>query len=182
MSNYPKGHGELFLEWMRANHPGELLLHVERAAGSRQDLCTEGCMAIYMNYPYYIEFLDMSLQKPKVTDKASILQQNLFIDLKTSEMVALSRLLSILHVCVCISCQWLAEKTHELARFNWGSMSMGRVIDTLNDAMGETHKTLVLILDEKYMMAIFEEYLHELPPFKIYWDDLFLKRQMSVIA
>jgi len=44
-ANYPKGHVELFLEWMRANHPGELLLHVERAAGSRQDLCTEGCMA-----------------------------------------------------------------------------------------------------------------------------------------
>jgi len=68
-ANYPKGHGELFLEWMRANHPGELLLHVERAAGSRQDLCTEGCMAIYMNYPYYIEFLDMSLRKPKATSK-----------------------------------------------------------------------------------------------------------------
>jgi hypothetical protein len=40
-------------------------------------------------------------------------------------------------------------KTHELARFNWGPMLMGRVIDTLNDAMGEIHKTLVLILDEK---------------------------------
>jgi hypothetical protein len=82
-ANYPKGHGELFLEWMRENHPGELLLHVEQAAGSRQDLCTEGCMAIYTNYPYYIEFLDTSLRKPKATDKASILQQNLFVALKT---------------------------------------------------------------------------------------------------
>ncbi len=112
-------------------------------------------MAIYMNYPYYIEFLNMSLQKPKATDKASILQQNLFVALKTSELVALSQLLSILHVCVCIPCQWLAGKIHELARFNWGPMLMGRMIDTLNDAMGEIHKTPVLILDEKYMMAIF---------------------------
>jgi hypothetical protein len=181
-ANYPKGHGELFLEWMRANHPGELLLHVERAAGSRQDLCTEGCMAIYMNYPYYIEFLDTSLRKPKATDKASILQQNLFVALNTSELVALSRLLSILHVAVCIPCRWLAGKTHELARYDWGPMSMGRVIDTLNDAMGEIHKTPALILDEKYMMAIFAEYLHELPPFQKYWDELLSKRQMSVIA
>jgi len=90
LANYPKGHGELFLEWMRTNHPGELLLHVERAAGSRQDLCTEGCMAIYINNLYYIESLDTSLQKPKATDKASILQQNLFVALKTSELVALS--------------------------------------------------------------------------------------------
>jgi hypothetical protein len=58
---------------MRANHAGELMLHVEQAAGSRQDLCTEGCMAIYMKYPYYIEFLDMSSPKPNVTDKVSIL-------------------------------------------------------------------------------------------------------------
>ncbi len=28
-ANYPKGHGELFLEWMRVHHSGELLLHVE---------------------------------------------------------------------------------------------------------------------------------------------------------
>ncbi len=85
---YPKGHGELFLEWMRANHAGELLLHVEWAAGSRQDLSTKGRIAIYMNYPYYIKFLHSSLQKPKTTNKkASILQQNA---LKTSELVALS--------------------------------------------------------------------------------------------
>ena len=40
--NYPKGHGDLFGEWMLQCYPGALLLHVERAAGSRQDLCTEG--------------------------------------------------------------------------------------------------------------------------------------------
>ncbi len=59
---------------------------------------------------------------------------------------------------------------------------MGQVIDTLNDAMGEIHKTPALILDEKYMTAIFEEYLHELPPFNTYWDKLLSKRQMSIIA
>jgi hypothetical protein len=114
-ANYPKGHGELFLEWMRVHHSDELLLHVERAAGSWQDMCTEGSMAIYMNYPYYIEFLDSSLRKPKKTDNASILQQNLFMALKSIKMIALACLLSILHISVCMPFWWLAGKIHELA-------------------------------------------------------------------
>ena len=92
-ANYPKGHGELFLEWMRENHPGELLLHVERASGSRQDLCTKGSMAIIMNYPYYVEFLDSMFRKRKKNEKASIFQHNLFVVLTSSEMIALVRLL-----------------------------------------------------------------------------------------
>jgi hypothetical protein len=60
----------------------------------------------------------------------------------------------------------LAGKTHELARYDWGPMSMGRVIDTLNGAMGEIYKTPSLILDEKHMMTIFKEYLQEIPPSK----------------
>ncbi len=47
-------------------------------------------MAIHMNYPYYIKFHDSSLRKPNATDKASILQQNLFVALKRSDLVALS--------------------------------------------------------------------------------------------
>ena len=29
-SNYPKGFGELFIEWMMDKHPGYVLYHVER--------------------------------------------------------------------------------------------------------------------------------------------------------
>ena len=53
-ANYPKGHGELFC----ATHSGELLLHVERSSGSRQDIFVEGAPAIYWNREYCIEFLD----------------------------------------------------------------------------------------------------------------------------
>jgi hypothetical protein len=37
-ANYPKGHGELFAEWMKENYPGELLFHVESTHGSRQTM------------------------------------------------------------------------------------------------------------------------------------------------
>ena len=36
-ANYPKGHGELFREWVKKNYPREYLLHAERASGGRQD-------------------------------------------------------------------------------------------------------------------------------------------------
>ena len=134
-ANYPKGHGNQFLEWMREYHPGALLLHVERAAGSRQDLCSEGSMAVYMNYPFYIEFLDDMLKKANsgyTQDKdGSILQRNLLVTLTSHEMIALARLLSIMHIAVCMPFHWLAGCTHQLAVYEWGLFSMGRVIDIL---------------------------------------------------
>lgn len=74
-ANYPKGHGELVLEWMRKHYLGVLLFYVERAAGSRLYFCTEGSLAIFMNYPYYVEFLDTHLRKLKQNNnhQASIL-------------------------------------------------------------------------------------------------------------
>ena len=45
-ANYRKGRGEVFKEWIKSNHPGELLLHVERSTGSCQDLLVEGAPSI----------------------------------------------------------------------------------------------------------------------------------------
>ena len=181
-ANYPKGHGDLFAEWMRKRYPGALLLHVERAAGSRQDLCTEGCLPIIMNYPYYLEFLDWMLKKTGKNDKASILQRNLFIALGSVEMIALARLLSIIHISVCMPFRWLAGKTHELRAYNWGPMSMARVIDTVREKMSAIFEKPELIHDEAFMMDVFKIYRDELPPFKEYWDEIFTKKQMSVVA
>ena len=46
-ANYPKGHGEEFKEWIKSNHPGELLLQAERSSVSCQDLFVEGAPEIY---------------------------------------------------------------------------------------------------------------------------------------
>jgi hypothetical protein len=48
-ANYPKGHGPEFKHWLKAHHPGALLVPVQRTAGSRQDLATEGAAAVYWN-------------------------------------------------------------------------------------------------------------------------------------
>ena len=48
-ANYPKGHRDMFVHWLKQNHPGALLVPVERTAGSRQDLAAEGAAAVYWN-------------------------------------------------------------------------------------------------------------------------------------
>jgi hypothetical protein len=183
-ANYPKGHEKICLEWIREYYPGVLLLHVERAAGSMQDLCTEGSMAIYINCPFYVEFLDNMLCKQVgVTDKPIILQPNLFVALRSREMIALSCLLSILNFSVCMPFHWLAEKKHKLKHCNdWGPISMSRVIDTLHKKMNQVCASPHLIKDENFMMNIFSEYLSELSPFREYWEVIFEKKQMSVVA
>ena len=186
-ANYPKGHGQLFLEWIREYYPGVFLMHVERTSGSRQDLCTEGAMAIFWNYPYWIEFLDTMLRKPpkQKGQEASILQQSLFVALSSEEMIALSCLFSIMHISVCMPFRWLSGKTHELAKYKWGPMNMSHVIDTLYGKMLELEKKPQLILDKDFMMDIFAEYRSEdngLPPFIEYWTHMFVHKKTGVVA
>jgi hypothetical protein len=60
-ANYPKGHGELFAEWMKENYPGELLIHVESTHGSRQDIMFTAALEIAMNRVFNVKFLDYCL-------------------------------------------------------------------------------------------------------------------------
>ena len=178
-ANYPKGHGEEFKEWIKKNHPGELLLHVERASGSRQDLFVEGAPAVYWNRQYCIEFLDEQLRLPS---KGNVLQENLFIVLSSLEMVGLSRILSILYLCIVIPVRWLSAKTHTLGKYNWGARSMGRVLDILEEKMDEIEQDHLLVLSKDYMMGLFSELMDELPPFREFWEHKFEKQQMSVVS
>jgi hypothetical protein len=98
-------------------------------------------------------------------------------------MIAMSCLLSILHISVCMPFRWLAGKMHELKHCNdWGPMSMSRVIDTLHEKMSQLCASPHLIEDENFMMNIFLEYLSELSSFREYWEVIFEKKQMSVVA
>jgi len=137
-----------------------------------------------MNYPYYVEFLDSALRKPRKikNESASILQKNLFVVLTSSEMIALVRLLSILHLSICMPFRYLAGKSHEFKQYGWGAADMGRVLDTLYDKMQMLLHEPTLILDQSFMMDIFKQYREELPPFDEYWEIIFKKKQMKVIS
>ena len=74
---------------------------------------------------------------------------------------------------------WLTGKTHELQNHNWDPMSMGRVLDTLEARLIKIKSNPRLILNEDFIMGIFQEYLDELPEFRHYWDATFNERQMA---
>ena len=146
---------------------------------SRQDLFVEGAKAIYWNREYCLEFLDMQLRD---YTKGNILQENLFVILPSLEMVGLSRLLSILYLCICMPVRWITGKTHTLGKYKWGARSMGRVLDILEQKLTEIKGDSSLILNKDYMMGLFVNLQDELPPFKTFWEHSFDKQKIETVS
>ena len=58
---------------------------------------------------------------------------------------------------------------------------MGRALDILREKVLQIKANPNLILDEYYMMKIFDQFLY-LTPFAEYLEFMFTKRRMSVVA
>ena len=171
-ANYAKGHGARFIAWMKRWHPGALLFPVLRVtAGSRQDSGTEGAIVAYMNRKYYIPFLFQELAAK--TKDHSILQKNLYIILRSSEMIASFRLLSIMHVAIVLPHRWLAGNAHLLADENFGITDMAEVAQLIRDGLEEITSNGELILDQDYMMGILKPIQDKVPKFKEYMQFMF---------
>ena len=147
----------------------------------------EALLAIYMNREVNIELLDESLQMPGKR-RDNIIMRNLFVLLASPEMAAQPRFLCIVYFAICIPMRWLAGKTHALKDFpvgdtteeKWCTWSMGRVLETLHEQLGEIIAFPSLFLSEKYMMNFFSKYANELPPFKEYLKIMFNNRMMMI--
>ena len=82
--------------------------------------------------------------------------------------------------------RWLEGNTHELKEFpvgappeeQWFTRTMGRVLDTLHEKLGEIIAFPYLFLSEQYMMNIFSEYANEIPPLKYYLQLMLNNRNM----
>jgi len=166
---------------MKENYPGELLFHVESTHGSRQDIMFTAALAIAMNRAFNVKFLDYCLRMSDKTKKDHVLQINLFVVLSSLEMAAQARLLAIMYLFFILPLRWLAGNTHKLASFQWGARSMGRALDVLREKVLQMKENPNLILDEYYMMKIFDQFLY-LTPFAEYLEFMFTKRRMSVVA
>lgn len=170
-ANYPKGHGDMFFEWMARCHPNLLLFHVVSTEGGRQDMVCEGAGPLYMNRRVWVEFLDMRLRVPSADN---ILQECLYISLTSVEMIASARVHAIIHLAIVTPHRWLAGNTHLLAEYDWSERSMGITVDLIERAMSKVadesdeHGPGELLFDQTFMLSIFDEIAAKLPPFKEY--------------
>ena len=178
-SNYPKGKGDIFCHWMRDYHPGTHLMPVERASGSRQDLAVEGAGALYLNRPYYIEFLHECLS---ADDSGHILQENMFVVLSSVEMIAYARVCAILHIAICLPTRWLAGNCHKLAAYGFSVRSMGNIVDELEKAMEEIQQSPDMFLSESFMMSIFASIEAQVPPLSEYMKYFFEDKQSNTVG
>ena len=78
--------------------------------------------------------------------------------------------------------RWLAAKTPELGKWGWGPISNGDAIDTLREKMMDLIDDPSKVLNEDFMMNMFQKYVDALPPFKSYLEHLFQKKRMNVVA
>ena len=115
---------------MMDNNYCELLFHVERAAsGGRQDVVSMAAMAIFWSINYCDELLDDMIGYCGKSE--NIFARNLTIFLFSIEIIAVSRLWSILHIAIVVLMRWLAACTHKMKEYGWGYISMGKVLDKL---------------------------------------------------
>ena len=170
-ANYPKGHGDMFFEWVTCCYPNILLYHVVSTEGGRQDMVCEGAGPLYMNRQIWVEFLDERLRIPGADN---ILQECLYISLTSVEMIASARVHAIIHLAIVVPHRWLAGNTHLLAEYDWSERSMGITADLLERAMSKVAEESdenspgELFLNQSFMLKILDEIAEKVQPFKDY--------------
>ena len=107
----------------------------------------------------------------------NILQENLFTVMLSVKMTASSRLLSVLHLAICLPFRGLTGNTHKLAHHGWGARSMGHAVDLIHGACKEIVGDVSLIHNESCMLYIFDNLRSELPEFDAYLKYEFEKQK-----
>ena len=177
---YAKVKGAEFMNWMNCYHPTAYLYAVSRACGgSRQDIGVEGAITVIMNVTYYLDFL---IWRMRCGHGDGILECSLLMLLRSSEMIALLRVLSILHISVCTPLRWLAGNWGDLYQHNFGVANMASVVDIMDTALYEVLIDSEKLIDEDFMMGIFYGITKKLPPLQEYLDFIFDNTQDSLVG
>ena len=157
--------------------PRSNFIPTARACGwARQDLCVKGAPAILMNLPYYLEFLNWRMSAVGGKSNA-IPATKMWIMLQSFKVIALLRVLSILHITICLPVRWLAGKCHELKDYDFGYYNMGTVLTCMESAFHEISDEPSLFLDEEFMMdKLFGKIIDKVVPRREYLEHMFEER------
>ena len=91
------------------------------------------------------------------------------------------RVLSILHIAICIPVRWLAGKTETLLDYDFGYYDMGKALDIMESAFMEIIDDPSKFLDEDFMMGLFSEISDKVDPFKAYLEYMFEEKFGNVV-
>ena len=81
--------------------------------------------------------------------------KKLYIVFRSVEMVSLLRVLSILHIYLCLPLQWLYINCGDLGKYGFGVSDIPKAVDLMDKAFAEITKDGNLMLDNDFMMNIF---------------------------
>ena len=114
-----------------------------------------------MNVPFYLEFL---VWRMRCGHDGGILERNLFMMLRSVEVISFLRVLAILHISVCMPMRWLAGNCGDLAQYNFGVAEMASVVDIMDKAFGIIVHDGSKIMNEQFMMSMFKKLTRKIPP------------------
>ena len=148
-SNYAKGHGKKFARWLNVHMPGIAKFPVPKIRGNRFDIIYSTAPAMMINHYACLTFLDYSLRLSATSGQQhSVLQRCLFCLLRSQEMGAQRRLLTIYYLAIMLPWRYVCGHSHKFAKYKWGVVHMGIVLDTVYTAMLEMEKSPRIVLQE----------------------------------
>ena len=83
------------------------------------------------NINYCVDFLDYMISYYGKSE--NILAHNLIILISSIEIIAVSRLWSILNIAIVVPMRWLEACTHKMKYCGWVYISMGKLLNKLKD-------------------------------------------------
>ena len=160
---------------MNCYHPTAYIYAVSQACGgSLQDIGVENAIAVLINVPYYQDFL---IRRMRCGYGDGIIVRNLFMLLRSVEMIAFLRVLSILHIAVCMPLRCLAGNCGNLSQHNFGVSDMVSVVEIMDKAFYEVLIDGEKLVNEDFIMGIFDGITKKLPPLQEYLYFMFKNKQ-----
>ena len=111
-----------------------------------------------------------------------IIERNLFMLLRSVEMIALLLLLTILHIVVCMPLLWLASNCRDLYQQNFGVSDIASVVYIMDKASYEVLIDGEKLIDKDFMMMFFDGITKKLPPLQEYLNFMFKNKQGRLVG
>ena len=108
----------------------------------------------------------------------NILKRNLMILIFSVDIIAVSRIWSILHIAIVMPMRQLEACTQKMKDYDWGFISMGKLLDKIKDNLNMIVYQPEFIHDKSVMKGTMDPWAAELPTVQQYLDQK-LKQQKT---